>query len=87
MNTGIEAWEYGNTVIGDGCSADWSTIEASFMWSDSVWTIWTRGKTQDLTKTSSIIQYGDGLSASSEICDDGNTSSGDGCSSNGLTIE
>ena len=87
VKAGTEAWDDSNMVNGDGCSADWSTIEAGYICSGSVWTAWTNGKSPDSPKTSWIIQCGDGLRAGSEVCDDGNTSSGDGCSSNCLTIE
>ena len=82
-----EICDDGNIVSGDGCSADWSTIESGFICSGSVCTRWTGGKSSDAPKTSCIIQCGDGFRAGSEVCDDGNTSSGDGCSSDWSTIE
>ena len=44
-------------------------------------------KSPDSPKTSWIIQCGDGFRAGSEVWDDGNTSSGDRCSSDWSTIE
>ena len=82
-----EACDDGNTVSGDGCSADWSTIESGFICSGSTWQVWNNGKSPDAPKTSWIIQWGDGLRAGSEVWDDGNTSSGDGWSSDCSTIE
>ena len=84
---GSEIWDDGNTVSGDGCSADWSTIEPGYICSGSVCTRWTGGKSPDAPKSSCIIQCGDGFRAGSEVWDDGNTSSGDGCSSDWSTIE
>ena len=87
IKMGTEVCDDGNTISGDGCSADWGAIETGFICSGSVWTAWTNGKSPDSPKTSWIIQCGDSLRAGSEVCDDGNTSSGDGWSSNCLTIE
>ena len=87
IRMGTEVWDDGNTVSGDGCSADWSTIEPGFICSGSVCNRWTGGKSPDSPKTSCIIQCGDGFRVGSEVCDDGNTSNGDGWSSNCLTIE
>ena len=66
-----EKCDDGNTVSGDGCSADCSTLEAGF--SCSV----TNGLT-----TCAPIDCGDGVvePEKGEGCDDGNRVSGDGCS-------
>ena len=87
IRMGSEIWDDGNTVSGDGWSVDWSTIEPGFICSGSVWTAWTSGKSPDAPKSSCIIQCGDGFRAGSEVWDDGNTSNGDGCSSDWSTIE
>ena len=87
VKAGTEVCDDGNTVSGDGWSADWGTVESGFICSGGSCSAWNNGKSPDSPKTSCIIQWGDGLRAGSEVCDDGNASSGDGCSSDWLTIE
>ena len=87
VKTESEICDDGNIASGDGCSSDWSTIESGFICSGSTWQTWNNGKSPDAPKTSWIIQWGDGLRAGSEVWDDGNTSSGDGWSSDCSTIE
>jgi fibro-slime domain-containing protein len=65
--TSNETCDDGNTVSGDGCSADCQTVEAG-------WVCRVPGK-----PCSPLC--GDGVITGSETCDDGNTVSGDGCSS------
>jgi fibro-slime domain-containing protein len=63
-----EACDDGNTVDGDGCSADCSVIEDGFNCPS------TGGCTP-------MEQCGDGVLDDGEDCDDGNLSGGDGCDS------
>ncbi len=69
-----EACDDGNTVSGDGCSADCSTVEAGYTCPD------VGGNGGPCTAAAKNV-CGDGVIAGLEECDDGNTSSGDGCSS------
>jgi cysteine-rich repeat protein len=62
-----ETCDDGNTVGGDGCSADCKTIEAG-------WECRVPGKR-------CTPKCGDGVLIGGETCDDGNSISGDGCSS------
>jgi fibro-slime domain-containing protein len=65
-----EACDDGNTVSGDGCSADCQTVESGY-------TCATPG-----TACTAAPQYvcGNGTLDSGEQCDDGNKNAGDGCS-------
>ncbi len=63
-----EACDDGNTLDGDGCSADCSVVEPGF------------SCPQDGQPCRAISRCGDGFISSSERCDDGNQTSGDGCS-------
>ena len=90
---GSEAWDDGNTANGDGWSSTW-TIETGASWyggsitSKDTWVFCNAGYYQNtLVPTQWIIKCGDGLRAGSEKCDDGNTSSGDGCSSDCSSVE
>ena len=88
---GTEQWDDGNIRIGDGWSSTWS-IESNYIWtggsttSGSVWTAWPAGYSQNTAKNAWITVWGDGFRAGTEIWDDGNTTSSDGCSST-CTIE
>lgn len=66
-----EACDDGNTVDGDGCSADCSAV-------DPGWQCRVPGKP-------CVPFCGDGMIIGGETCDDGNTVNGDGCSSTCLT--
>ncbi|MCL2326794.1 MAG: DUF4215 domain-containing protein, partial [Proteobacteria bacterium] len=72
-----EACDDGNTVSGDGCSADCSQVESEFdcpiPGEPCVWI----GKGR----------CGDGILNVGEACDDGNTVSGDGCSADCKVVE
>ena len=70
--SGSEACDDGNKLSGDGCTADCSAIEAHYKCP-------TPGQPCVLTTTPAVC--GNGVIESPETCDDGNTTSGDGCSS------
>jgi len=67
--TSDEACDDGNTVGGDGCSADCKTVEPGFSCTPA-------GK-----PCHRVARCGDGVVVPPELCDDGNTTDGDGCSS------
>jgi fibro-slime domain-containing protein len=67
--TSDEACDDGNTVDGDGCSANCLAVEPGY------------SCTPPGMPCHKIARCGDGLVADSEACDDGNTTDGDGCSS------
>ena len=72
IKTGAEGWDDGNTNNGDGCSSSW-LIETGWIWrggSISSWDIW-----------SEICGDGKRFNSNQTYWDDGNTNSGDGCSS------
>ncbi len=66
QTTGPEACDDGNTVDGDGCSADCLLVEPNYLCP-------TRGPCH-------LIECGDGIADWPEQCDDGNDQAGDGCS-------
>src|SRR5689334_15479310 len=69
INRSDEKCDDGNTVSGDGCTANCQQIEANYVCP-------TPGQ-----KCVSTIVCGDGkISAGAETCDDSNTQAGDGCS-------
>jgi len=63
-----EICDDGNSLPGDGCSADCTTVESGF------------ACPTPSTPCVSIVVCGDGLVFGTETCDDGNTDDGDGCS-------
>ncbi|HTA91658.1 MAG TPA: DUF4215 domain-containing protein, partial [Polyangiaceae bacterium] len=67
--TSDEACDDGNTVGGDGCSANCLVVEPGYSCIPAG------------VACHKIARCGDGLVADSEACDDGNTTNGDGCSS------
>ena len=69
-----EACDDGNTSGGDGCSADCTTVEPG-------WTCPDVGGNGGPCTKAPVNSCGDGTVAGNEECDDGNTVSGDGCSS------
>jgi len=77
--TGDEACDDGNTVAGDGCSADCKQVEPGY-------TCPNNGGIGGPCSRIFVPKCGDGILSSDEYCDDGNTVSGDGCSST-CTIE
>jgi fibro-slime domain-containing protein len=72
--TGDEACDDGNTTAGDGCSADCKRVEPGF-------TCPTAGGLGGPCQAATVPKCGDGRLGYGEYCDDGNTTSGDGCSS------
>ena len=89
LKVGTEECDDGNTISGDGWESDCSLVTSGFVCSGggsaapSVCFKWTRGlyRNSEVHPTAWVPKCGDGLRAGSEPCDDGNTSSGDGCSS------
>jgi fibro-slime domain-containing protein len=69
-----EACDDGNTVSGDGCSSDCTIVETGYTCPD------VNGSGGPCIKAPANV-CGDGHVAGNEQCDDGNTTSGDGCSS------
>ena len=92
LRVNTETWDDGNLISGDGCSSVCS-IESGFAWSGGsiyvkdTWVAWTSGLYTNTDKSQCIPHCGDGLRTGSEKCDDGNTSSGDGCLSNWSSVE
>ena len=92
LRAGSETWDDGNTSSGDGWSSTWS-IESGYIWNGGSTTTkdtctkWSSGFYPNSSKTQCITSCGDGLRAGTEKCDDGNTSSGDGCKSDWTLIE
>lgn len=78
-----EACDDGNTAPGDGCDAT-CQIEVGFDCSDAV----PGALTGNPPIPSSCVQQicGDSIQSSNEICDDGNSTNGDGCSAT-CTVE
>ncbi len=72
---GNETCDDGNTISGDGCSANCSNVEPG-------WTC----STQPCGRSNCTQVCGDGIKTTSEGCDDGSTAAGDGCSG-GCTVE
>jgi len=70
-----EACDDGNTVAGDGCSADCSTVEPGYTCPKGA-----KNTGGPCTKAPAKV-CGNGIIEAGEGCDDGNTVSGDGCSS------
>ncbi len=77
--TGDEACDDGNTKAGDGCSADCKQVEGGY-------TCPTANGTGGACQPVAMPKCGDGALGFGEYCDDGNTASGDGCSST-CTVE
>jgi fibro-slime domain-containing protein len=69
-----EVCDDGNAVGGDGCSADCTVIESGFTCPN------VNGSGGPCVPAPANV-CGDGVVAGNEQCDDGNTNSGDGCSS------
>ena len=92
---GTEKCDDGNTISGDGWKGDCSTVESSWVWSGGssttkdVCNFWTSGWYQNSSTNPEawITRCGDGFRVGSEVWDDSNTKSGDGCSSSCLSIE
>ena len=90
-----EVCDDGNVNNGDGCNNSCTIIEAGYMWtggsstSKDTCSLCTAGFYSQGTSTPSswVSKWGDGILAGSENWDDGNTNSGDGCSSSWTLIE
>lgn len=67
--TSDEACDDGNTIDGDGCSADCQSVEPGYSCNPPG------------TPCNPVAVCGDALVTLPELCDDGNTEDGDGCSS------
>ena len=72
-HVGDEACDDGNTVSEDGCSAQ-CAVETACGYSCG-------GGSLTTPDTCAATACGDGIRASDEVCDDGNTADGDGCNS------
>ena len=75
-----EVCDDGNTESGDGCSSDCRTIEEGYVCPEP-------GKSCQEDKPAPVVLCGNGELDEGEVCDDGNTESGDGCSSDCRTVE
>ena len=78
-----EACDDGNTQSGDGCISDCSSVEEGYTCPPEGG-VCTKKDGDDPNPQS---ECGNGKVESGEICDDGNTQSGDGCSANCVSIE
>jgi cysteine-rich repeat protein len=95
LEVGSEKCDDGNVIDGDGWKGDCTTVEAGWVWSGGsstsadFCTFCTSGYYQNdpINPTVWVTHWGDGLRVGSELCDDGNTSPGDGCGSTCLTID
>ena len=95
LRIGSEKWDDGNIISGDGWRGDCTSVESSWVWSGGSptsrdkCTFWSSGLYQNdpLNPTTCITHWGDGLRAGSEKWDDGNTSNGDGWSSDCTSVE
>ena len=92
IRVSTETWDDGNLISGDGCSSV-CTIESGFAWSGGsiyikdTWVAWTSGLYTNTDQSQCIPHCGDGFRAGSEKCDDGNTSSSDGCLNDCSSVE
>ena len=95
MKVGSEKWDDGNTIDGDGCKSDWSSVESGWVWSGGsasskdTCTQCTAGFYQNdaTTPTLWVTQWGDGKEAGTEKWDDGNANNSDGCNSSWTSVE
>ncbi len=84
-----EKCDDGNTQSGDGCSADCKTVEANYTCPKEGGKCTPKddpGSGTDPNPNKDPV-CGNGILENDEICDDGNTTSGDGCSDNCKQIE
>ncbi|CAI2386605.1 unnamed protein product [Moneuplotes crassus] len=95
LEAGTEKCDDGNTVAGDGCAADCTTVEAGWVCSGGSTTSEDEcykcadGYTQNnaANPTTCVTTCGDGFEAGTEKCDDGNISGSDGCAADCSTVE
>ncbi|CAI2360768.1 unnamed protein product [Moneuplotes crassus] len=95
LEAGTEKCDDGNTVAGDGCAADCTTVEAGWVCSGGSTTSKDEcykcadGYTQNnaVNPTTCVTTCGDGFEAGTEKCDDGNISGSDGCAADCSTVE
>ena len=95
LEAGTEKWDDNNTNNGDGWKSDWSSVDSGWVCkggsttSKDVCQKWSAGFIPDSSTNPEnwITVCGDGKRAGNELCDDGNTSNGDGWSSDCLKIE
>ena len=95
IKAGGEKWDDQNNTGGDGWSSDCATIETGWVWSGGsltakdIWIYWADGLYQNdaANPTLWVPHWGDGRKAGNEKWDDANTMSGDGWSSNWLSVE
>ena len=90
---GSEVWDDANTSDGDGWSSTCSSIETGYVWaggsptSHDTCTFWTSGFYQNGAKSLWVTNWGDGLRAGAEKCDDNNSLSEDGCNNDWSSVE
>ena len=95
QKAGTEKCDDGNSSNGDGCKSDCSGVESGWVCSGG-----TTSSKDTCTKCGAgyyqndstnptvwVTKWGDGLRVGSEKCDDGNSASGDGWSSDWSTVE
>jgi cysteine-rich repeat protein len=95
LEAGLEKCDDSNFVASDGCAADCLSVEAGWVCiggsttTVDVCSLWADGYEQnDPTNPEvCVTRWGDGLEAGLEVCDDGNTASGDGCNSGCSAVE
>ena len=86
IKIGNEMWDDGNTISNDGCQSDCTLITSGYAWtgggssSKDICSQWLTGYIPNSDKSDWVPKWGDGLHMPTESWDDGNTSSGDGCS-------
>ena len=95
LRVSSEYWDDGTTINGDGWRSDCLLVETDYIWrggsstSKDIWTKWDKGYHQNSypIPTEWVVVCGDGLRAGNEVCDDGNTVSGDGWAADCMKIE
>ena len=95
FEAGTEKWDDANTNNGDGCKADWSSVETGWVWiggsttSRDTCTFWTAGFYQNSASNPEtwVPHWGDGLRVGTEKWDDNNTNNSDGCKSDCSGVE
>lgn len=93
LRAGAEVCDDSNIDDLDGCSSDCSTIEANFVCSGGTTssadtcTECTDGFSPNGDKDTCITTCGDGFRAGTEVCDDSNTDSSDGCATDCTAID
>ena len=95
IKVGTEQWDDGNTVGGDGCSSDWTIIEADYIWDGGdpitadIWITCESDNQPDSSVYPPVCSpiWGDAKKMPGDVYDDGNTKSGDGWKSDCTQVE